>query len=255
MFLNGSFVEVNARQLSDGGLLIRLDDKSHLTYAKEDVSSTRVMIDGKTCMIEKENDPTKLRAPSPGKLVRFVVEDGDHIEANQPFAEIEVMKMYMSLVASEAGHVRFIAQPGSVVNPGDLIGILTLDDPSRVKHAVPFDGQLPKVEKKGTSDTINNIFLSQFLLSLIRIPVLILNFKMNLYCYLDSKRILELILQGYDIQSKMQESMKLLSESLKNPQLPYLEIYVRSPPVSLSLRFTYIRHSPSFVVCRHFWLC
>ena len=203
---------MNARKLTDGGLLIRLHDKSHLTYAKEDVSSTRVMIDGKTCNIEKENDPTKLRgvilfpssyfflhlspsspyrsllhilpAPSPGKLVRFVIEDGEHVEANQAFAEIEVMKMYMSLSVTETGTVRFVAQPGfviypafsssflhqfpyfyplswirSVVEAGDLIAILTLDDPSRVKHAVPFDGQLPKNEKGGENeDTVNNVF-------------------------------------------------------------------------------------------------
>ena len=43
---------------------------------------------------------------------------------------------------------------------------------------------------------------------------------------LDSKRVLELILQGYDTQSKMQESMTLLYASLRNPQLPFLEISV-----------------------------
>ena len=26
---------------------------------------------------------------------------------------------------------------------GDILGILTLDDPSKVKHAKPFEGQLP----------------------------------------------------------------------------------------------------------------
>lgn len=110
LFINGSVVEVNARKLTDGGLLIQLDGKSHVTYAKEDVSSTRLLIDGKTCILEKENDPTKLRSPSPGKLVRFVVEDGDHVDAGMPYAEIEVMKMYMSLVVTEAGTIRFLKQ-------------------------------------------------------------------------------------------------------------------------------------------------
>lgn len=61
---------MNARKLSDGGLLIRLNGKSHLTYAKEDVSSTRIMIDGKTCILEKENDPTKLRGTFPSFFTR-----------------------------------------------------------------------------------------------------------------------------------------------------------------------------------------
>lgn len=48
------------------------------------------MIDSKTCLIEQENDPTQLRSPSPGKLVRFLVESGEHLKAGQAYAEIEV---------------------------------------------------------------------------------------------------------------------------------------------------------------------
>jgi len=43
-------------------------------------------------LIEQENDPTQLRSPSPGKLVRYLVESGEHVDAGQPFAKIEVMK-------------------------------------------------------------------------------------------------------------------------------------------------------------------
>ena len=140
-------------------------------------------------------------APSPGKLIRYVVEDGEHLDANQPFAEMEVMKMYLPLVVSEAGTVRFINQPGSVLEPGDLIAILTLDDPSRVKHAIPYDGQLPKVEQNTVDERAHNKFKQ-------------------------AKRNLELILQGYDAQSKMLDSLKVLLETLKNPELPYLELQV-----------------------------
>jgi len=34
LYLNGAAVEVNARKLSDGGLLIQLNGRSHVTYAK-----------------------------------------------------------------------------------------------------------------------------------------------------------------------------------------------------------------------------
>jgi len=53
------------------------------------------------------------------------------------------MKMYMPLVASEDGIVNFVKQPGVSLEPGDILGILTLDNPARVKHAKPFDGLLP----------------------------------------------------------------------------------------------------------------
>jgi acetyl-CoA carboxylase/biotin carboxylase 1 len=49
-----------------------------------------MMIDGKTCLLEKESDPTQLRSPSPGKLVNLLLENGDHVKAGEAYAEIEV---------------------------------------------------------------------------------------------------------------------------------------------------------------------
>ncbi len=59
------------------------------------------------------------------------------------------MKMYMPLVASEDGIVQLIKQPGVSLEPGDILGILTLDDPARVKHAKPFEGLLPPMGSPG----------------------------------------------------------------------------------------------------------
>ncbi|KAI5281935.1 acetyl-coenzyme-A carboxylase, partial [Ascosphaera aggregata] len=145
LFLNGSKCTVGFRALADGGLLVLLDGRSHNVYWKEEPAGTRLSLDGKTCLLEAENDPTQLRTPSPGKLVRFTVDNGDHVNAGQPFAEVEVMKMYMPLLAQEDGIVQFIKQPGSTLQAGDILGILTLDDPSKVKHAQPFMGQMPEM--------------------------------------------------------------------------------------------------------------
>ena len=48
-------------RLSDGGLLLSFDGSSYTTYMKEEVSSYRIVIGHKTCVFEKENDPTLLR--------------------------------------------------------------------------------------------------------------------------------------------------------------------------------------------------
>lgn len=52
--------------------------------------SYRVTVGNKTCKFEKERDPTVLRSPSAGKLLQYVVADGSHVLAGQPYAEIEV---------------------------------------------------------------------------------------------------------------------------------------------------------------------
>jgi len=49
-------------RLSDGGLLVSIDGSSYTTYMREEVNSYRVIIGNKTCIFEKENDPTALRS-------------------------------------------------------------------------------------------------------------------------------------------------------------------------------------------------
>ncbi|KAK7755343.1 acetyl-coenzyme-A carboxylase [Diatrype stigma] len=199
LFVNGSKCSVGVRALSDGGLLILLDGRSHSVYWKEEVGATRVSVDSKTCLLEQENDPTQLRSPSPGKLVKYTVENGEHVTAGQTFAEVEVMKMFMPLVAQEDGMVQIIKQPGVTIEAGDILGILALDDPSRVKQALPFLGQLPAL---GAPQVIGNKPAQKFAL---------------LYS------ILKNILAGFDNSVIMQQTLKDFMAVLRDPELPYSE--------------------------------
>ncbi|EGS20342.1 acetyl-CoA carboxylase-like protein [Thermochaetoides thermophila DSM 1495] len=199
LFINGSQCEVGVRTLSDGGLLVLLGGHSHNVYWKDEATGTRISIDGKTCLLEQENDPTQLRTPSPGKLVKYTVESGSHIRAGQTFAEVEVMKMYMPLVAQEDGIVQFIKQPGATLEAGDILGILALDDPSRVKQAQPFVGQLPQY---GSPVVVGSKPAQRFAV---------------LYGTMCD------ILNGYDNQVVMQQKLKEFIEVLRDPKLPYSE--------------------------------
>ncbi|KAH9830870.1 Acetyl-CoA carboxylase [Teratosphaeria destructans] len=199
LFINGSKAFVGVRSLSDGGLLVLLGGRSHNVYWKEEVGAIRMSVDSKTCMLEQENDPTQLRTPSPGKLVKFSVENGEHVKKGQPFAEVEVMKMYMPLLAQEDGLVNLIKQPGATLEAGDILGILALDDPTKVKSAQPFLGQLPDFGN----------------------PIVLGNKPPQKFIYLYS--VLQHILQGYDNQSIMAQTIKELIEVLRNPELPYGE--------------------------------
>ena len=199
LFINGSKCAVGVRALADGGLLILLNGKSHNVYWKDEVGATRLSVDSKTCLLEQENDPTQLRTPSPGKLVKFTVENGEHVKKGQPFAEVEVMKMYMPLVAQEDGVVNLIKQPGATLEAGDILGILALDDPSKVKSAHPFLGKLPDL---GPPQVVGNKPPQRFTL---------------LY------GILRSILQGFDNQVIMQQTLKGLVDVLRDIDLPYGE--------------------------------
>lgn len=108
--------------------------------------------------------------------------------------------MIMPLVASEDGTVQFVKQLGITLEPGDILGILTLDDPGRVKHAKPFDGLLPALGAPNVVGTKTHQRL--------------------VYCL----TVLGDILEGYDNGAIMASTFKDLIEILHTPELPYTEI-------------------------------
>jgi len=146
---NGTWVQADFHSLSDGGLLVSMGGRSHLVYAKEEPSGLRLVLDGATCQFTNEYDPTALRAPMSGKLVRFLVEEGAFVKAGTAYAEVEVMKMYMTLAAPESGSLQLRKPEGSLLEPGDLIATCSLEDPTKVHKAVPYKGTLPQMTPLG----------------------------------------------------------------------------------------------------------
>jgi len=160
MKLNGTSIDVVARELNDGGLLIQLDGASHVVHAEEEPSGTRLLIGTSTCLLSSENDPSQLKCLTTGKLIRYLVEDGSHIQANAPYAEIEVMKMVMEVSTPSAGIISFEIPEGSVLTPGCLIARLKLDDPASVRTAIPYTGQWPEIGAPVVkADTVQKRFM------------------------------------------------------------------------------------------------
>jgi len=198
LYLNGGRIFVGSRTLSDGGLLITLEGASHTVYWREEVGAMVVSVDSKTTMIEDESDPTQLRSPSPGKLVRFLIDSGDHVDPGEAYAEIEVMKMIMPVTATEAGIAQFMKQPGQTLAQGELLGILTLDDPTKVKFAKPFEGIMPTFElKNGRYGTKPHQRLREHL------------------------EVLYDNLQGFDNSAAVIASLRIVESALRDPTLPY----------------------------------
>jgi len=149
---NGTWVQADYRALSDGGLLISLAGRSHVVYAKEEAGGLRMVLDGATCIFTDEYDPTQLRSAMSGKLARFLVEDGATVQTGTPYAEVEVMKMYMSMTVPEAGTIHLLKPEGSVLEPGELLATVVLEDPSKVRRAEPFMGTLPRVAEVAAAE-------------------------------------------------------------------------------------------------------
>ncbi|KAJ9545853.1 hypothetical protein OSB04_025560 [Centaurea solstitialis] len=136
--MNQSEIEAEIHTLRDGGLLMQLDGNSHIIYAEEEAAGTRLLIDGRTCLLQNDHDPSKLVAETPCKLLRYLVSDGSHVDADTPYAEVEVMKMCMPLLSPASGVIHFKLSEGQAMQAGELIARLDLDDPSAVRKQSLF---------------------------------------------------------------------------------------------------------------------
>jgi len=200
---NGSYVQTECRALSDGGYLVSLGGKSKPAYMTSDGNNLRLLLDGSTCIFTKEYDPTCLAAEVAGKLVKCLVPDGSHVAQGEPFAEIEVMKMFMPLTAPESGVISWVLTEGAALSPGDVMANLELDDPSSVTKAEVFSGTLPNIDVAGGEESMQN---------------------MPHWRLRNSVEKLDMLMLGYDIpQDQYQKSIDDFSSAVVDPRLPLLE--------------------------------
>nr|GEW99901.1 acetyl-CoA carboxylase 1 [Tanacetum cinerariifolium] len=195
--MNRSEIEAEIHTLRDGGLLMQLDGNSHIIYAEEEAAGTRLLIDGRTCLLQNDHDPSKLMAETPCKLLRYLVSDGSHVDADTPYAEVEVMKMCMPLLSPASGVIQFKMSEGQAMQAGELIARLDLDDPSAVRKAEPFNGSFPVL---GSPTAMSD--------------------KVHQKCAatLSAARM---ILAGYD--HNIDEVVQNLLRCLDSPELPFLQ--------------------------------
>ena len=69
-----------------------------------------------------EEDPYEVGANIPGGIVKVLVKEGEHVEAGQPIAVIEAMKMETNILANVAGTIeRIYVSEGSQVKAGEMV--------------------------------------------------------------------------------------------------------------------------------------
>ncbi|KZV28923.1 hypothetical protein F511_13718 [Dorcoceras hygrometricum] len=199
--MNDSEIEAEAHILTDGSLLMQASCSFtcsfHIIYAEEGVAGTRLLIDGCTCLLQNDHDPSKLLVETPCKLLRYLVENGSHVNAETPYAEVEVMKMCMPLVSPASGKIKFEKSEGQVVQAGELIARLELDDSAAIRTVKRFLDSFP-VLRPPTS--ISGKLHQQFAASL---------------------NAARMVLAGY--KHNIDEVVENLISCLDNPELPFLQ--------------------------------
>eukprot|EP01068_Selenidium_serpulae_P019513 Selendium_serpulae@DN6807_c0_g1_i1.p1 len=200
--INGKRHEAMVRQQSDGALLCSWDDVSHRILGVEEPMGLRINFDGTTVTMPIMFDATELRSDVSGKVVRYLKESGDAVRKDEPYFEVESMKMFMTLKASEEGKISIDKAPGAVIQPGEQLASLELSDPSKATKLVAFEGQL--AVKAGES-------VADFAEALSR-----LSLAMEGYAQ-ESKRSLLVLTYATDAEA-LEEAVSFLIESYLNVQ-------------------------------------
>ncbi|OQR99927.1 acetyl-CoA carboxylase [Thraustotheca clavata] len=202
LYCNDSYVQADIRTLSDGGYLVLLNGKSHVAYATKEAQGLRLIVDGNTCVFTNEYDPTRLVTNAAGKLARYLVKDGAKLRRGTPYAEVEVMKMYMPLLTPEDGVVRHVKPEGAVLAPGDLIATMELDDPSCVKLSDVYLGKLPAFSNEPENASAKSCFVLK-----------------------KAMEIVGTLLEGYVAPADLvQKALTDLFKALEDPLLPVEEL-------------------------------
>eukprot|EP01035_Chromulina_nebulosa_P016919 gene16919-22410_t len=140
--INGQDIEVRIREQPDKSLLCVIGGENYQLFGQEEALGLRMKINGNTVIIPTVYNPSELRSDVTGKIVRFLVQDGEEVAKDQPYVEVEAMKMIMAIKSTESGSIKQNLSPGSVLQAGDLIASLKLKDPSKVKQIITFKDKL-----------------------------------------------------------------------------------------------------------------
>eukprot|EP00441_Pelagodinium_beii_P036360 CAMPEP_0197642468 /NCGR_PEP_ID=MMETSP1338-20131121/16115_1 /TAXON_ID=43686 ORGANISM="Pelagodinium beii, Strain RCC1491" /NCGR_SAMPLE_ID=MMETSP1338 /ASSEMBLY_ACC=CAM_ASM_000754 /LENGTH=2163 /DNA_ID=CAMNT_0043215591 /DNA_START=12 /DNA_END=6503 /DNA_ORIENTATION=+ len=144
----------------DGTFFVSTGNKVNKVFGTEEALGLRLRLEGiGTVMLPTLYDPSELRSEFNGKVVRYLQDDGAAVKEGEPYVELEAMKMIMPVKASGSGKISHTAGAGSIVAAGDLLGSLELDDPSKVKKIVAFEGSFQPTDledDKGSAGSLQS---------------------------------------------------------------------------------------------------
>ncbi|KAL7669003.1 hypothetical protein ACOME3_009679 [Neoechinorhynchus agilis] len=206
--VNKSSCNVDVNRMSDGGLLINYWERCYASYLHEGIDNYRLFVGTHSIMFNKRLDPSVLRAPSPGKITRHLVQDGEEVKEGVDYIEMEIMKLVMSIKCPRSGRIHFQVRPGTSVHMGAVLARLVFEGDNKFSRSLRnFEGKFKvrsenQLALKGTK--AHQLFHS-------------------------AVECLSNILDGYTyppdaIESVLKANIDLIVDNIDNPSLPLLEL-------------------------------
>ena len=113
----------NAEGMRD--LTFTINGNRRVISVKDKQALTTSVMAGSAIQFASEDDPDEIGANIPGNIIKVLVKEGEKVEANQPIAVIEAMKMETNILAAAAGTVeRIYVSEGQQVKAGEMVAKL-----------------------------------------------------------------------------------------------------------------------------------
>jgi biotin carboxyl carrier protein len=120
ILLEGQSFEITVTPSADGKLKLHTNGQEFTA----EVIDPRAWSGRRHGAVEAEGRQ-QILAPMPGKIVRLLVKEGDHVEAGQGLLVVEAMKMQNEIRSPKSGVIeRVLAKEGQPVNAGEVLCVV-----------------------------------------------------------------------------------------------------------------------------------
>jgi biotin carboxyl carrier protein len=120
ILLDGQAFEISVTPSADGKLNLQAGTREFTA----EVIDPRAWSGRRHGNVEAEGRQ-QILAPMPGKIVRVLVKEGDHVEAGEGLLVVEAMKMQNEIRSPKSGTVeRVLAKEGQPVNAGEVLCVV-----------------------------------------------------------------------------------------------------------------------------------
>ncbi|KYN96281.1 putative biotin carboxylase subunit of acetyl CoA carboxylase [Plasmodium gaboni] len=159
--INGQEIEISAEyDKSNNKIFSTFNNQTYIYTCSEDTLGIHMQLEKDNIFIPNIRNPYHLISNTNGKIVKYLINDGEEVKKNDDYIEVEAMKMIMTFKSTETGILRHKLSEGTIIKIGDLLGIIEKgdDDKKHVNEANEiqyFKGHLD-LSNKYTHELIDN---------------------------------------------------------------------------------------------------
>lgn len=142
LIINNQEIEVLAEyDKQNNRVFANFHKHTYIYNCVEDSLGIHMDLEKDNIFIPKLTNPLHLISNTNGKIVRYLINDGEQVSKNEDYVEVEAMKMIMTFKSTETGILKHKKSAGSIIKMGDLLGEIVKEGDSNSKQSTEKNGE------------------------------------------------------------------------------------------------------------------